>query len=325
MKAMRKAPGDKDVRINELEKKISELTEERDGLKSLVYQLEKQMKSVESDLEDMGVKYSDSLLEHEAARRVLSQTLEQLDRERLVRMASEGDLNSLKEEFKKCREEKEEVEANMKDLVQKYTTLEDALACEEAENRDLEERLESEIKQAKEAALSAEKEILSLKTSSDGFCTQITQLKIDMKKKSQAVEEMQQCIEGLREEKLHPVTLRDNLEKTVETKEENLAKLQLQISNTEREMEEERVTLRSRIGDLENHLKEAENEQKTNTEKVRSLEDKITNLEQENLGLNQSYEKQLEEKTLSETQANAKLEEMTKQYEGYEDQLKNLQ
>ncbi|KAK7015208.1 hypothetical protein SK128_004882, partial [Halocaridina rubra] len=213
----------------------------------------------------------------------------------------------------------------MKDLVQKYTTLEDALACEEAENRDLEERLESEIKQAKEAALSAEKEILSLKTSSDGFCTQITQLKIDMKKKSQAVEEMQQCIEGLREEKLHLVTLRDNLEKTVETKEENLAKLQLQISNTEREMEEERVTLRSRIGDLENHLKEAENEQKTNTEKVRSLEDKITNLEQENLGLNQSYEKQLEEKTLSETQANAKLEEMTKQYEGYEDQLKNLQ
>ncbi|KAK7071596.1 hypothetical protein SK128_010768, partial [Halocaridina rubra] len=74
MKAMRKAPGDKDVRINELEKKISELTEERDGLKSLVYQLEKQMKSVESDLEDMGVKYSDSLLEHEAARRGLSPT-----------------------------------------------------------------------------------------------------------------------------------------------------------------------------------------------------------------------------------------------------------
>ena len=34
------------------------------------------------------------------------------------------------------------LENNLKELVQKYTHLEDALACEEAENRDLEERLE---------------------------------------------------------------------------------------------------------------------------------------------------------------------------------------
>lgn len=69
---------------------------------------------------------------------------------------------------------------------------------------------------------------------------------------------MQQCIEALREEKQHLTTLRDNLETTVETKEDSIAQLHLQMSTLEREMEEERVTLRSRIADLENHLKETE-------------------------------------------------------------------
>lgn len=70
--------------------------------------------------------------------------------------------------------------------------------------------------------------------------------------------EMQHCIEALREEKQHLTTLRDNLETTVETKEDCIAQLHLQASTLEREMEEERVTLRSRIADLENHLKETE-------------------------------------------------------------------
>ncbi|XP_064088181.1 hyaluronan mediated motility receptor-like isoform X3 [Macrobrachium nipponense] len=260
------------------------------------------VKAIENDLEDIGVKYSESLLEHEATRRVLTQTLDEIEKEKLLRMAAESDIESLTEELKKLKEEKETLEHNMKDLVQKYTSLEDALACEEAENRDLEERLEREVRLAKEAAAAAQKELSSLKTSNEGFCTQITQLKIDMRKKSQAVEEMQQCIDGLREEKQHLTTLRDNLEKTVEAKEETIAKLHLQASTLEREMEEERVTLRSRIGDLENHLKE--------TQKEHELEKKKTSLS----------EKTKEFDTLQE-----KYTATSSTLEGYQEEMKVLE
>lgn len=86
-------------------------------------------------------------------------------------------------------------------------------------------------------------------------------LQIDMYKKCDAVEEMQQCIETLREEKQHLTSLRDNLEETV-------ASLHLQAASTEREAEEERVSFRSRISDLENHLKEAEEQLEKEKEKV---------------------------------------------------------
>ncbi|XP_068218157.1 hyaluronan mediated motility receptor-like isoform X1 [Palaemon carinicauda] len=280
------------------------------------------MKNIESDI---GVKYSESLLEHEATRRVLSQTLEDMEKEKLLRMAAESDIESLREELSKMKEEKEMLEHNIKDLVQKYTSLEDALECEEAENRDLEERLEREVHQAKEAAAVAQKELSSLKTSMEGFCTQITQLKIDMRKKSQAVDEMQQCIDALREEKQHLTTLRDNLEKTLEAKEDTIASLNLQASTLEREMEEERVTLRSRIGDLENHLKETQKENELQKKRAKEIEEKLSSVEEENLHLNQSYKKQLEEKTLAETRANAKLEALSNKYDGYEDQVNNLQ
>ncbi|XP_042858234.1 myosin-13-like isoform X2 [Penaeus japonicus] len=280
---------------------------------------------IQDDLDDLGIKYSESLLEHEATRRALTQTSEELERENLLRMASERDIQTLKEELGHYKEEHKTMELNLKDLVQKYTNLEDALACEEAENRDLEDRLEREAKNAQEAAATAEKEISSLQTSNEGFCTQITQLKIDMRKKSQAVVEMQHCIEALREEKQHLTTLRDNLETTVETKEDCIAQLHLQASTLEREMEEERVTLRSRIADLENHLKETEEHLTNYKTKVTDLEDQVSYLEDEKLKLTKSYEKQLEEKSSSVTQAATELVELKKTYEGYEDQLKNLQ
>nr|XP_045618513.1 hyaluronan mediated motility receptor-like [Procambarus clarkii] len=276
---------------------------------------------IESELDDLGVKYSEALLDHEATRRVLTQTSEQLEKENLLRMASEADIQSLKEEVAKYTEENKIMESNLKDLVQKYTNLEDALACEEAENRDLEDRLEREVRLAQEAAATAQKDLTSLQTSNSGFCIQITQLKIDMRKKSQAVEEMQQCIEALREEKLHLTTLRDNLEKTVESKEDAINKLHLEASTLEREMEEERVTLRSRIGDLENHLKESEDKVANDERVVNDLKREISFLKEENLKVCQSFDKQLEDKTHLLTQ----LEDMERKYEGYEDQLNNLQ
>lgn len=280
---------------------------------------------IESDLDDLGVKYSEALLDHEATRRVLTQTSEQLEKENLLRLASEADVQSLKEELAKYQEENKTMESNLKDLVQKYTNLEDALACEEAENRDLEDRLEREMKQAQEAAAAAEEQLSTLLTSNNGFCTQITQLKIDMRKKSQAVEEMQQCIEALREEKQHLTTLRDNLERTVETKDKTIDQLHLKSSTLEREMEEERVTLRSRIADLENHLKEAEDTVNNDVKVVNDLEDKISVLEAEKEEIRKSYEKQLEEKSSFVMQVTTKLDELKKKYEGNEDQLDNLQ
>ncbi|XP_042222047.1 hyaluronan mediated motility receptor-like [Homarus americanus] len=300
---------------HQLEEKVVELMAEISDREA---QHISRLNRIERDLDDLGVKYSEALLEQEATRRALTQTTEQLEKENLLRMASDADIQSLKEEVSAYKEENKTMESNLKDLVQKYTNLEDALACEEAENRDLEDKLEREVRLAQEAAAATEKELSALQTSSSGFCTQITQLKIDMRKKSQAVEEMQQCIETLREEKMHLTTLRDNLEKTVETKEDTIAQLHLRASTEEREMEEERVTLRSRIADLENHLKEAEN-------KISDLEDKMSFLEEEKLKLTKSYEKQLEEKTHLVTQATHKLEDMDRKYNGYEDQLKNLQ
>lgn len=82
---------------------------------------------LESDLDDLGIKYSEALLEHEATRRVLTQTSEQLDKENLLRMASEADIKTLKEEVAMYQEENKTMESNLKDLVQKYTNLEDAL------------------------------------------------------------------------------------------------------------------------------------------------------------------------------------------------------
>lgn len=82
-----------------------------------------------------------------------------------------------------------------------------------------------------------------------------------MRKKCDAVEEMQQCIETLREEKQHLTTLRDNLEET-------MASLRLQFASSEREAEEERFTFRARISDLENHLKEAEEQLEKEKTKV---------------------------------------------------------
>jgi len=67
---------------------------------------------------------------------------------------------------------------------------------------ELEEHLTAEMKAAREYKAKMEiKEISTLKTSSDGYCTQITQLKIDMRKKGAAVKEMQVCIEALQDEK----------------------------------------------------------------------------------------------------------------------------
>ncbi|KAG7168962.1 Hyaluronan mediated motility receptor-like [Homarus americanus] len=285
---------------HQLEEKVVELMAEISDREA---QHISRLNRIERDLDDLGVKYSEALLEQEATRRALTQTTEQLEKENLLRMASDADIQSLKEEVSAYKEENKTMESNLKDLVQKYTNLEDALACEEAENRDLEDKLEREVRLAQEAAAATEKELSALQTSSSGFCTQITQLK---------------CIETLREEKMHLTTLRDNLEKTVETKEDTIAQLHLRASTEEREMEEERVTLRSRIADLENHLKEAEN-------KISDLEDKMSFLEEEKLKLTKSYEKQLEEKTHLVTQATHKLEDMDRKYNGYEDQLKNLQ
>lgn len=55
------------------------------------------------------------------------------------------------------------------------------------------------------------------------------------------------------------------------------------------------------------------------------MEDQVSYLEDEKLKLTKSYEKQLEEKSSSATQAATELVELKKTYEGYEDQLKNLQ
>lgn len=55
------------------------------------------------------------------------------------------------------------------------------------------------------------------------------------------------------------------------------------------------------------------------------MEDQVSYLEDEKLKLTKSYEKQLEEKSSSVTQAATELVELKKTYEGYEDQLKNLQ
>ncbi|KAK3855032.1 hypothetical protein Pcinc_038537 [Petrolisthes cinctipes] len=273
---------------------------------------------LESEVEELGVKYSEALLDQEATRRVLGHTTEQLEQERLVRDGTEGELQTMKEEH-------QALETNMRDLVQKYTSLEDALACEEAENRDLEERLEREVSGAREEAATAQREVDSLTTTNNGFCTQITQLKIDMRKKCDAVEEMQQCIESLREERQHLTNLRDNLEVTVEARDETIAQLQLHSANTQREAEEERVVLRSRLADLDNHLKETQEEVDAKTAKIRELEDRVASLEEENLKQSKCYGQQLEEKTEMTTQLTAKLEDFTRQYDGYKDQLKNLE
>lgn len=85
------------------------------------------MNRIQDDLDDLGIKYSESLLEHEATRRALTQTSEELERENLLRMASERDIQTLKEELGHYKEEHKTMELNLKDLVQKYTNLEDAL------------------------------------------------------------------------------------------------------------------------------------------------------------------------------------------------------
>ncbi|KAK4322320.1 hypothetical protein Pmani_006926 [Petrolisthes manimaculis] len=273
---------------------------------------------LESEVEELGVKYSEALLDQEATRRVLDHTTQQLEQERLVKDGTEEELQTIKQQH-------QALETNMRDLVQKYTSLEDALACEEAENRDLEERLEREVSGAKEEAATAQREVDAITTTNNGFSTQITQLKIDMRKKCDAVEEMQQCIESLREERQHLTNLRDNLEVTVEARDDTIAQMQLGSANTQREAEEERVVLRSRLSDLDNHLKETQQQVDAKTTKIRELEDKVASLEEENLKQSKCYEQQLEEKTEMTTQLTTQLEDFTRQYDGYKDQLKNLE
>lgn len=85
------------------------------------------MNGLEGELDEMGVKYSEALLEHEATRRVLTQASEELEKESLVRLAAERELCSVKEELQQCLEEKVTADTHLKDLVRKYTNLEDAL------------------------------------------------------------------------------------------------------------------------------------------------------------------------------------------------------
>ena len=85
------------------------------------------MNSMEGEVDELGVKYSEELLEHEATRRVLTQASEELGKEAMLRAASERDLREFKEEMERCLEEKVAADAHLKDLVMKYTNLEDAL------------------------------------------------------------------------------------------------------------------------------------------------------------------------------------------------------
>lgn len=285
---------------NHLEQKLVELMTKTGDREA---QYVARMNGLEGELDEMGVKYSEALLEHEATRRVLTQASEELEKESLVRLAAERELCSVKDELHQCLEEKVTADTHLKDLVRKYTNLEDALACEEAENRDLEERLE----EARSAAATTHNELTTAHVAIEGFKTQIIQLKIDMHKKCDAVEEMQQCIETLREEKQHLTSLRDNLEDTVDL-------LRHQAAATEREAEDERMTFRSRISDLENHLKEAEEQVEKEMVKVVSAKEELCRLEERE-----------REEVGRVAQLTARVEELEADCDGYKDQLKNLE
>ncbi|XP_045126764.1 hyaluronan mediated motility receptor-like [Portunus trituberculatus] len=265
---------------------------------------------MEGEMDELSVKYSEALLEHEATRRVLGQASEELSREALVRAAAERQAQDLRQRLDDTLAEKEADDAHMKDLVRKYTNLEDALACEEAENRDLEERLE----EARAATAAVRSELTATQTATDGFKTQITQLKIDMRKKCDAVEEMQQCIETLREEKQHLSSVRDNLE-------ESVSALHLQAASSEREAEEERVTFRSRIADLENHLKEAEEEVEKEKEKAVKVKEELVQVEEQLREVEQREREQVERVS----QLSGRVEELEADCGGYKDQLRNLE
>ncbi|MPD03195.1 hypothetical protein E2C01_098820 [Portunus trituberculatus] len=88
---------------------------------------------MEGEMDELSVKYSEALLEHEATRRVLGQASEELSREALVRAAAERQAQDLRQRLDDTLAEKEADDAHMKDLVRKYTNLEDALgeSCRE--------------------------------------------------------------------------------------------------------------------------------------------------------------------------------------------------
>ncbi|CAL4123174.1 unnamed protein product, partial [Meganyctiphanes norvegica] len=274
---------------------------------------------------ELSIRYFARLLQKVHGKYEVNQGNNELEREKLLHMASDGDVGALKLELEKLSLEHCSMEANLKDLVQKYTNCEDALACEEASYRELEERLTLEMKSAREYKAKVEKEISTLKTSGDGYCTQITQLKIDMRKKGVAVEEMQVCIEALREEKNHLEMLKNNLEQTLAQKEEMVSKLHLQASEFEREKEEERITARTKIDELKNSLKTVTDEQSSQKIKVQELEDQLSAVEDDKLNQHKHYEQELESKNLEMSRLKAELEDVQGQYDGYDDKLNSLQ
>ena len=112
--------------------------------------------------------------------------------------------------------------------------------------------------------LSQEKE--TLQTTNSGFMSQITQLRTEIRKKSQAVDDMKTCIESLREEKSHLTSLRDNLELNLENKESIIVQLKQNLQEVrdthfeiQKNLDEEKNHLGLKVSELENYLQEQNN------------------------------------------------------------------
>ncbi|XP_076033538.1 uncharacterized protein LOC143020726 isoform X2 [Oratosquilla oratoria] len=306
----------------ELEERVVELMAEVSDREA---EHKKRVEAYESDIGEMSIKYSETLLEHEATRRALKHTAEELDKEKFLRLGTEGDLEAIKEESIRRDTEIDVLERNLHDMTEKFTALECALATSEMENMALEERMKKEVRDARTETACAQNEIQTLQTSNKGFLSQITRLKTDMQKKSSAVDEMQVRLDKLREERAHLVTLRDNLEANVATKEKAAEDLGKEREEERLKFEEREGALHSKIGDLENHLKEAEDELAGYKAKTMELENKLDSLEEEKERQVGAYDKQVNEYITRVSSLTDELESLKSHYESYDDQLNNLQ
>lgn len=150
-------------------------------------------------------------------------------------------------------------------------------------------------------------------------------MQIDMRKKSTAVEEMQVCIEALRDEKNLLGIHKEKIEETLAQKEESVSKLHLQASEFEREKEEEKIASRIKIEELEANLKTTTEEHSSYKTKVQELEDKLSAVEDDKLNQHKHYEQELEAKNLELSRLRTEMEDVQGQYDGYDDKLNSLQ